>query len=580
MGTSQVVSCLGPPFELRTERLGPLPLVNHFLDRLEMERLFEKYVPTRDRRCTLEYAKSLGVLLRSLIVEREPIYRQYETVQTFAPSVFALTSGQVKRLRDDQIGRALDQLFVADRASLLTQVVVAAAREFGVRFDELHNDSTSIRFTGQYRQASGRSIRGRRAPWITYGHSKDHRPDLKQLLFVLTTSADGGVPVQFRCEDGNRNDALTHIETWEALCQVSGGRDFLYVADSKLCTHDNMSHIDRQGGRFITVLPRSRSEDGIFRKWIQTHQPDWEPVWDRPNPRRKYGRRDCWFVCTYHLPSREGWPVIWVYSTLLEIHQKQRRLERLAQAIEELDQLDRRLCGPRPRLRSVSQITKHYEAVLGRYKVGRYLRVKLWQENLERFRQEHRGRAGPATRYRRELRRRHRLRWTLNKEQVVYDEKSDGMYPLLSNDQTLTPRQILEAHKRQPTVEKRFEQTKNVNEIAPVLLKNEGRIEALFLLLFFALLVQYLIEREVRQAMKREDIEELPIYPEERLCHRPTAQQILKLFALAERHQLRKDGQLLQTFEPELTDLQKQVLSLMKVPARLFCAGQKTAAEN
>jgi len=38
---------------------------------------------------------------------------------------------------------------------------------------------------------------------ITYGFSKDHRPDLKQLLFILTTSHDGGVPVQFRCEAGN-----------------------------------------------------------------------------------------------------------------------------------------------------------------------------------------------------------------------------------------------------------------------------------------------------------------------------------------------------------------------------------------
>jgi transposase len=59
--------------------------------------------------------------------------------------------------------------------------------------------------TGQYRQASGRSIRGQRASWVTYGHSKDHRPDLKQLLFILTTTRDGGVPVQFRCEDGNTN---------------------------------------------------------------------------------------------------------------------------------------------------------------------------------------------------------------------------------------------------------------------------------------------------------------------------------------------------------------------------------------
>ena len=52
------------------------------------------------------------------------------------------------------------------------------------------------------------------------------------------------------------------------------------------------------------------------------------------------------------------------------------------------------------------------------------------------------------------------------------------MYPLLTNNKTLTPAQVLEAHKGQPTIEKRFEQTKSIHEIAPVFLKNERRIEA------------------------------------------------------------------------------------------------------
>jgi transposase len=74
-------------------------------------------------------------------------------------------------------------------------------------------------------------MRGRSAPAITYGFSKDHRPDLKQLLFILTVSADG-VPVAFRCAAGNTGDSVTHIETWNTLRAVAGRADFLYVADS------------------------------------------------------------------------------------------------------------------------------------------------------------------------------------------------------------------------------------------------------------------------------------------------------------------------------------------------------------
>ena len=169
--------------------------------------------------------------------------------------------------------------------------------------------TTTIAFCGQYRAASGRALRGRSAA-ITYGFSKDHRPDLKQLLFILTVAADG-VPVAFRCADGNASDSRTHIDTWNALGAVAGRADFLYVADSKLCSYENMDYIHRAGGRFVTVMPRSRQEDAQFRKSIQTDTPDWELVWDRPNARYRDGPRDCWYVFKPALPSMEVWPIVW-----------------------------------------------------------------------------------------------------------------------------------------------------------------------------------------------------------------------------------------------------------------------------
>jgi transposase len=561
-----------PPFELASERLGPLPLINELIGQLELERLLDRHVPTTDRRCRLAYAKALGVLLRSVLIEREPIYRHEALVQSFAPGLFGIEPAETERVCDDNLGRALDQLFLADRAALLTEVVVTMSRRFGVRLDELHNDSTSVQFAGQYRGAWGRRRWGKRAPWITYGFSKDHRPDLKQLLFILTTTADGGVPVQFRCADGNTNDSITHIESWEALRRAAGRADFLYVADCKLCSYENTSHIDGQGGRFVTVMPRSRKEDEWFRRWVQTREVTWEQVWDRPNPRRRYGPRDRWFVHRCELPSQEGWPVIWVYSTLLALHQRQRRLEQLQHATEQLADLDRRLQGPRPRRQVRRQLAQQVQDILERLNVTDYLRVEFWTEERHRFRQEHRGRAGPQTRFRRDTQRRIRLRWTLQQDRIDYDQKTDGMYPLLTNDRTLTPRQVLEAHKRQPCIEKRFEQLKSVHEIAPVFLKSESRIEAFFFLYFLALLLQALAERQLRQGMQRAGIEELPLYPEERYCRRPTFLQLLRLFALAERHVLRKNNTVVQVFPSSLSDLQREVLRLLGVPTERYLA--------
>lgn len=556
-------------FILHSERLGPLPLVNHFIERIGLEDALDRHVPS-DARCAVPHVRALGVLLRSIIVEREPIYRQQETVHGFASGMFGIPGEQMEHLSDDRLGRALDRLFDADRTALLTDVVVAVGQRFGVNFDECHNDSTTISFCGSYRGSAGRKIRGRTAPVITYGHSKDHRPDLKQLLFILTMSADGNIPVAFRCTDGNASDSRTHIETWNTLRVVAGRSDFLYVADSKLCSRENMDHIDRAGGRFVTVLPRSRLEDTEFRRWIQTHTPDWSCVWDRPNPRHGEGPRDRWYVWSAPLPSAEAWPVVWVWSSLLALRQEARRRKNIAAAIEELQQLHARLTGAKTRLRGAAEIDLQISKILDKHHVARYLKVRRIVREEHAYKQTKRGRPGPDTAYHKITKRRFDIEWTIDDEAIAYDHKSDGMYPLITNDRSLSSAQVLEAHKGQPMIEKRFEQVKTVHDIAPVFLKDEGRIEALFTLYFLALLVQALIERELRVAMKRERIDELPLYPEQRQCRRPTTEQILRLFSLAERHKLIDGAHTVQFFDVRFTDLQRQVLSLLGVPEHAF----------
>jgi len=119
MNPCQVPSLSTDALALRRERLGPLPVINRFLDRLGLEALLEQFVPTTDRRIRLPFAKGLGLLLRSFLVEREAVYRQHETVSGFAPEAYGLTPELVEHAGDDAIGRALDRLFDADRAVLV-----------------------------------------------------------------------------------------------------------------------------------------------------------------------------------------------------------------------------------------------------------------------------------------------------------------------------------------------------------------------------------------------------------------------------------------------------------------------------
>ena len=209
-------------FELDTKVVGAFPLVNHVLKRLRFDQILQKHLPPPDPRSQIPTRNALGFLLRNLVLSRRPLYGLGEWAQDGIPALMGLEPDHVRLLNDDRVGRALDRLFDADREALLTDLVVFMVREFEVDLEEFHSDSTSITLQGKYKGATGKRLRGKPTLHATYGHNKDHRPDLKQILWILTISADGSVPVRFKVADGNTADTTTHVETWNALEKLVG----------------------------------------------------------------------------------------------------------------------------------------------------------------------------------------------------------------------------------------------------------------------------------------------------------------------------------------------------------------------
>ncbi|CAN5506224.1 hypothetical protein BH20ACT18_BH20ACT18_07600 [soil metagenome] len=187
-----------PPFDLRSERLGALPIIEAFLARAGVRRVLSRYLPAGDARVALPAAATIGVLVCNLCVAREPLYGVGDWAQRFDPALLGLEAGQGELLNDDRVGRALDGLFDADRASLLTELMLGVIAEFEIDCSQLHNDSTSITVHGDYHAADGRARAGKPTVAAALGHSKDHRPDLKQFVLTLTISADGAVPLAHR----------------------------------------------------------------------------------------------------------------------------------------------------------------------------------------------------------------------------------------------------------------------------------------------------------------------------------------------------------------------------------------------
>jgi transposase len=245
------------------------------------------------------------------------------------------------------------------------------------------------------------------------------------------------------------------------------------------------------------------------------------------------------------------------------------RSDRVARATAALEHLNQRLHGPKCRFAERAGVQAAADAILAEHGCTQLVNTEIIDRGAERIVAQTRKPDGRIYR-KRTTRQRFALTCETDQHALGQAAADDGCFPLITNDPTLTDAQILAADRYQPNIEKRHHQLKSIQDAAPVYLKTPARIEALFLCHYIALLTSALIERELRQAMTRENLTELALYPEQRVCKHPTATRTLETFADLARHHLRRDGQHIQTLAPELTPLQAQLLKLLNVPANAY----------
>src|SRR4051812_20173549 len=350
---------------LRSYDVGALPLLNRIVERMQLPRILNEHLPRDDSRTELSTVTSLLVLFANLLMAREPVYGIGEWAALFPPDLLGLRKQDLSRLHDDRLGRCLDRMFEGIGPTLIMAVVRHVIREFKVGLEELHNDSTTVSFYGAYDAAGQESEqRGRPTHAITWGHSKARRPDLKQLLYILTVTSDGNVPVYFSSASGNTVDDGTHIGTWDLLHALIGHANFLYVADCKLASSENLSHIATRGGRFVTVLPRGRSEDVAFRQRLRATPSvlKWTLLYALSNDQGHIV--DELSACGDDHVHSEGYRLLWYRSTRKAEQDKSRRARSIQKATEALSDMRDRLQGPRTRFRVRSKVEEALTEVL------------------------------------------------------------------------------------------------------------------------------------------------------------------------------------------------------------------------
>ncbi|HHB77408.1 MAG TPA: IS1634 family transposase, partial [Desulfobulbus sp.] len=258
--------------QMKITRPDHLPIVAAFCRRIALIDVVDRIVPN-------EMEVSVGTIIQGMLLDtlsgRSPLYRLEEFFKHQDTQLLLGQEVNSTSFNDTTVARAMDALFNVGAEKVFSEVAFIASCKFPLDKKYVHFDTTSVNVWGDYDRCDPDSDPIN----ITYGYSKDHRPDLKQFL-VKMLCVGRNVPLLGSCEDGNKSDksinnaVLSRISKHMAQHGLEPGA-FIYIADSAMVTKDNLTTVG--DNLFLTRLPFSYNEAGrVVREAVE--QNTWEEV--------------------------------------------------------------------------------------------------------------------------------------------------------------------------------------------------------------------------------------------------------------------------------------------------------------
>lgn len=242
------------PENLTFSEVGHLPIVKDFAKKI-------KLVETLDAMVDSQMELSPGITVLAMVLDtlsgRTPLYRLEEFFQEKDTELILGHDVKPELFCDYNVGRVLDKLFDTGTQRIFSQIAQNAIGVFDIDPRRIHFDTTSISVYGDYDFIDPPLN-------ITYGHSKDKRPDLKQFLISMLC-VDRNIPILGTTEDGNASDKTLNNELMGSISRhmarhgIEPGA-FVYVADSAFVTPNNLKRSKENDVNFLTRLPATYNE--------------------------------------------------------------------------------------------------------------------------------------------------------------------------------------------------------------------------------------------------------------------------------------------------------------------------------
>jgi transposase len=373
---------------------------------------------------------------------------------------------------------------------------------------------------------------------LRFGHSKDHRPDLRQFKEALGTLDPCGVPLVTATLSGEQADDPHYLPVWERMVSILGRTDFLVVGDCKLASLSNRAHIARRGGFYLTPLPLTGNTPALLGEWVKNPPVAPEPLY---LPGQSHSDPAIGKGFEVERPSSFTDPdtkttFSWAERHLLvqsEVYAKTQRKglqERLQKAQTALAALNSKPYAEQARL------DHHAQAVLKRYGVQEYLQLHYTELVICQTHYVGPGRPGPKRGTQTIQTSTFTLAATYRSEAIQDFNTLAGWRIYVTNTaaQRLSLAEAVQSYRQEWQPEHGFHRLKGgLLAITPLYLRDEDRLRGLLLVLGIALRVLTLCEFVVRRDLSctGDTLKGLYEGNPNRATDRPTSERLFKAFA-------------------------------------------------
>ena len=546
---------------VKTRGVGFAPILRHFFEKCRICETIDEKIPTDPRRKALSHGEASISIITGILFQVLQLYKlcKFATETTILEVI--LPGIKPQEYFDDRLADTLDALFEYGTGNLEMLITKYMITEFGITNAICHNDTTSISVYGDCdNNKTPDSIE------ITFGFSKKKRQDLKQLVWSLSVSSDSGFPLFQKAYSGNTADVETYVTQWHNLIDLLDDREFLYVADSKLVTRENMTHIHDNGGFFVAPAPMYETYKAVFHDAIKNHDDEllipYKGILNRgfETP-----------IAIDHEGKMYDFRMIILYDHGLFARKSNTLKNRVEMTRNAFDELDSRLNTYK--LKTFDAIDKACSAILGKYKTSDFFQYKINNNPKVSYKNKYKGRTPK------------------NKEpekvevltdhfsiDLVFSEKTFedamygcGYYPLITNKpKDFSVSDVMMAYKNQYKSEHLNRRAKSHFDLEPIYLHTPERIEALLFLFKIALQVVVLIERNARKTIAERNKGLDDFMPNRKDVRNPTTEYMLAEFDFIVSGEMKLPDGNAYGFVSELNDLQKDILAILGVPLHCF----------